>query len=155
MNERDRYEEGLAIRRAVLGAAHVDRALAQRQFRADVRKHVDDIAKKYIVPDETADGAVMFVPAEAVFAEMFGRGLVHGSPSARAAHARMPYRHLGLGFQGAALSCPDATPVRHPGRLGAAGRVSRATGGGQGRPPPMCSIRLRAGCRSRAASSDR
>jgi len=48
----------------------VDRALAQRQFRADVRKHVDDIAKKYIVPNETSDGAVMFVPAEAVFAEI-------------------------------------------------------------------------------------
>jgi len=48
----------------------VDRSLAQRQFRADVRKHVDDIAKKYIVPNETSDGAVMFVPAEAVFAEI-------------------------------------------------------------------------------------
>ncbi len=48
----------------------VERALAQRQFRADVKKHVDDIAKKYIVPNETSDGAVMFVPAEAVFAEI-------------------------------------------------------------------------------------
>jgi DNA recombination protein RmuC len=48
----------------------VERALAQRQFRADVRKHVDDIAGKYIVPEETSDGAVMFVPAEAVFAEI-------------------------------------------------------------------------------------
>jgi len=35
-----------------------------------VRKHVDDIARKYIVADETSDGAVMFVPAEAVFAEI-------------------------------------------------------------------------------------
>jgi DNA recombination protein RmuC len=48
----------------------VERALAQRQFRADIRKHVDDIAKKYILPDVTSDGAVMFVPAEAVFAEI-------------------------------------------------------------------------------------
>ena len=48
----------------------VDRALAQRQFRADVRKHVDDIARKYILANETSDGAVMFVPAEAVFAEI-------------------------------------------------------------------------------------
>ncbi len=47
-----------------------DRTQAQRQFRADVRKHVDDIAKKYIIPGETSDGAVMFVPAEAVFAEI-------------------------------------------------------------------------------------
>ena len=52
------------------GANDVERALAQRQFRADVRKHVDDISRKYIVPDETSDGAVMFVPAEAVFAEI-------------------------------------------------------------------------------------
>ena len=47
-----------------------DRAQAQRQFRADVRKHVDDIASKYIIPGETSDGAMMFVPAEAVFAEI-------------------------------------------------------------------------------------
>lgn len=50
----------------------VDRALAQKQFRADIKKHVDDIARKYIIPGETADGAVMFVPAEAVFAEIHG-----------------------------------------------------------------------------------
>jgi DNA recombination protein RmuC len=47
-----------------------ERALAQKQFRADIRRHVDDIAKKYIIADETSDGAVMFVPAEAVFAEI-------------------------------------------------------------------------------------
>ncbi len=52
------------------GTNDVDRALAQRQFRADVRKHVDDIARKYILPNETSEGAVMFVPAEAVFAEI-------------------------------------------------------------------------------------
>jgi DNA recombination protein RmuC len=52
------------------GANDVERALAQKQFRADVKKHVDDIAKKYILPNETSDGAVMFVPAEAVFAEI-------------------------------------------------------------------------------------
>jgi DNA recombination protein RmuC len=46
------------------------RALAQKQFKADVRRHVDDIARKYIVAGETSDGAVMFVPAEAVFAEI-------------------------------------------------------------------------------------
>ncbi len=47
-----------------------ERQVAQRQFRADVRKHVDDIASKYIIAGETSDGAVMFVPAEAVFAEI-------------------------------------------------------------------------------------
>ncbi|TSA41391.1 MAG: DNA recombination protein RmuC [Betaproteobacteria bacterium] len=42
-------------------------------FKADVRKHIDDIATKYIIPGETGDGAVMFVPAESVFAEIHGR----------------------------------------------------------------------------------
>jgi DNA recombination protein RmuC len=52
------------------GANDMERAAAQRQFRSDVRKHVDDIARKYIVTNVTSDGAVMFVPAEAVFAEI-------------------------------------------------------------------------------------
>ena len=47
-----------------------ERAAAQRQFKVDVKKHVDDIAAKYIIANETSDGAVMFVPAEAVFAEI-------------------------------------------------------------------------------------
>lgn len=42
-------------------------------FKTDVRKHIDDIAAKYIIPGETGDGAVMFVPAEAVFAEIHAR----------------------------------------------------------------------------------
>lgn len=47
-----------------------ERAAAQRQFRLDVKKHIDAIADKYIISGETADGAVMFIPAEAVFAEI-------------------------------------------------------------------------------------
>ncbi len=52
------------------GVSDIDRKLAQTAFRADVRRHVDAIASKYIIPDVTSDGAVMFVPAEAVFAEI-------------------------------------------------------------------------------------
>jgi len=52
--------------------AEADRRDAQRAFRADVRRHVDDIAARYVVAGETSDGAVMFVPAEAVFAEIHG-----------------------------------------------------------------------------------
>jgi len=52
------------------GLNEAERAIAQKAFRADVRKHIDDIAKKYIIANETSDGAVMFVPAEAVFAEI-------------------------------------------------------------------------------------
>ena len=51
-------------------ANEADRAIAQKAFRSDVRKHIDAIAAKYIVDNETSDGAVMFVPAEAVFAEI-------------------------------------------------------------------------------------
>jgi DNA recombination protein RmuC len=47
-----------------------ERLQAQRQFRQDIRKHIDDIASKYIIEGETSDGAVMFIPAEAVFAEI-------------------------------------------------------------------------------------
>jgi DNA recombination protein RmuC len=46
------------------------RTLAQKQFKADVKRHVDDIASRYILPPETCEGAVMFIPAEAVFAEI-------------------------------------------------------------------------------------
>jgi DNA recombination protein RmuC len=42
-------------------------------FKADVKKHVEAIASKYIIPGVTSDGAMMFVPAEAVFAEIHAR----------------------------------------------------------------------------------
>jgi DNA recombination protein RmuC len=42
-------------------------------FKSDVKKHIDDIANKYIVAGETGDGAIMFLPAEAVFAEIHAR----------------------------------------------------------------------------------
>ncbi|MEJ2792533.1 DNA recombination protein RmuC [Iodobacter sp. LRB] len=48
----------------------LDRAVASKAFRGDIKKHIDDISSKYIIPNETADGAVMFIPAEAVFAEI-------------------------------------------------------------------------------------
>ena len=51
-------------------SAETDRRLAVNAFRADIRRHVDAIASKYILPGETSDGAMMFVPAEAVFAEI-------------------------------------------------------------------------------------
>ena len=51
-------------------ASPAERTVAERQFKADIKKHVDDIASKYIIPDVTSDGAVMFIPAEAVFAEI-------------------------------------------------------------------------------------
>ncbi len=50
--------------------AESERKLAERQFKLDIKKHISDIADKYIIPGETADGAVMFLPAEAIFAEL-------------------------------------------------------------------------------------
>jgi len=47
-----------------------EQTLAEKQFKLDVKKHVDDIANKYIISNVTSDGAVMFIPAEAVFAEL-------------------------------------------------------------------------------------
>ena len=47
-----------------------EQVLVGKQFKADIKKHVDDIASKYIIADVTSDGAVMFIPAEAVFAEI-------------------------------------------------------------------------------------
>ncbi len=49
----------------------VSRADAERAFAADVEKHIKDISSRYIVPDEgTLDFAVMYVPAEGVYAEV-------------------------------------------------------------------------------------
>jgi DNA recombination protein RmuC len=41
-----------------------------KQFKQDVRAHIKAIAEKYIVLHETADSAIMFIPAEAIFAEI-------------------------------------------------------------------------------------
>lgn len=43
---------------------------ATKLFKTDVKKHIDDIANKYIIVGETADYAIMFLPAEAVFSEI-------------------------------------------------------------------------------------
>mgnify|MGYP002725706309 CR=1 FL=1 len=43
---------------------------AEREFRDAVRKHVIDIAERYIIAGETAESALMFLPSEAVYAEL-------------------------------------------------------------------------------------
>lgn len=47
-----------------------DKKNLQQQFRQDLQKHMKDIAEKYILPPETADGAILFIPAESIFAEI-------------------------------------------------------------------------------------
>lgn len=68
-------------------AAHeaADISGARSKFRTAVRKHITDIAQKYIVAGETSDFALMFVPSEAIFVEIQGNHpeLVRESQNAR------------------------------------------------------------------------
>ena len=47
-----------------------DRLAYEKQFKIDVKKHIDAISSKYIIPGVTANQAIMFLPAEAIFAEI-------------------------------------------------------------------------------------
>ncbi len=42
----------------------------EKLFKADMKKHIDAISSKYIIPGETTDQAILFLPAEAIFAEV-------------------------------------------------------------------------------------
>ncbi len=41
-----------------------------REFKSNVKKHINDISSKYIIQGQTSDQAIMFIPAEAIFAEL-------------------------------------------------------------------------------------
>ena len=47
-----------------------ERLVAEKQFKIDFKKHIDAIACKYIIPGETSNEAILFLPAEAIFAEV-------------------------------------------------------------------------------------
>jgi len=68
-----------------LDIGEADRQAAEKQFKQDIRKHIKDIADKYIIQGVTSDGAVMFIPAEAVFAEIHAHfyGLVEEAQRAK------------------------------------------------------------------------
>lgn len=44
--------------------------IARKNFTQDLKKHINDISSKYIIKGETASQAIMFIPAEAIFAEI-------------------------------------------------------------------------------------
>jgi len=48
----------------------LDREAASKLFKSDVKKHIDAISSKYIIAGQTSDQAIMFLPAEAIFAEI-------------------------------------------------------------------------------------
>jgi len=58
-----------ALRRAATPPAQAE---AARAFRTSVRAHVRAISERYIIEGETADGAILFLPSEAVYAELHG-----------------------------------------------------------------------------------
>lgn len=47
-----------------------ERSMYEKMFKNDVKRHIDAISSKYIIPGETSDQAVLFLPAEAIFAEV-------------------------------------------------------------------------------------
>ncbi len=59
---------------ALIGSTNdMELKAAVQMFRSTVRKHINDIAEKYILDGETADGALMFLPSEAVYAELHAK----------------------------------------------------------------------------------
>jgi DNA recombination protein RmuC len=59
---------------ALIGSTNdAELKVAVQMFRSTVRKHINDIAEKYILDGETADGALMFLPSEAVYAELHAK----------------------------------------------------------------------------------
>ena len=77
--------ESYSALRAVAAGDAPALLLAQRAFQQAIRKHIGDIRDKYIVPGETAESALMFLPSEAVYAELHANftGLVEESYRAR------------------------------------------------------------------------
>ena len=48
----------------------VDRSRNIQQFQSSIKTHIKDISEKYIIEGETADGAILFLPSEAIYAEL-------------------------------------------------------------------------------------
>ncbi|MDQ8038866.1 MAG: DNA recombination protein RmuC [Rickettsiella sp.] len=48
----------------------VEQRAAATQFRQDIRHHIHSVSSKYIIPGETSEGALLFIPAEAIFSEI-------------------------------------------------------------------------------------
>lgn len=51
----------------------VERREAEKVFISDIKTHIDSIAAKYIIPGETSNQAILFIPAEAIFSEVISK----------------------------------------------------------------------------------
>ena len=68
-----------------------EREVARKDFIRDVKKHLDDISKKYILPDEgTMDYALMYVPSEPVFYEIANDSTLAGYAQSRRVYVVSP-----------------------------------------------------------------
>lgn len=92
------------------GKTEADRARAKREFMADVKKHINDISKKYILPEEgTMDFALMYIPSESVYYEIANMQELMGYAQRLRVYPVSPntlYAHLQvllLSFQGKEL----------------------------------------------------
>ena len=50
--------------------SEIQRLQAEKNFKMDMKKHIDAIGDKYIIPNVTSEQAILFLPAEAIFAEI-------------------------------------------------------------------------------------
>lgn len=120
------------FRRLVDAKTDQERNAAARTFRQDVKKHIDDISRKYILPDEgTFDFALMYIPAENIYYETIIKDekfdeedglyayaskhrVVPVSPNSFYAHLRV----IALGFKGLQVEANAKEIIKTLDRLG-------------------------------------
>ncbi len=59
-----------AFNAMVAAKTEIEKSKSSQFFQSTIRNHIKDIAEKYIIEGETADGAILFLPSEAVYAEL-------------------------------------------------------------------------------------
>lgn len=95
------------FQKMVKGETEAERAQSKKDFTKDVKKHIDDISRKYILPEEgTMDFALMYIPSEPVYYEIVSTTEITDYAKTRRVYPVSPttlYAHLQvilLSFQG-------------------------------------------------------